>query len=68
MLKEIHEQPEALKNTILPRLAGGLPDFTSDGIPDELFTDCGQIRIIACGTAIDVYKRQPLPWIWDWET
>ena len=52
MLKEIHEQPEALKNTILPRLAGGLPDFTSDGIPDELFTDCGQIRIIACGTAM----------------
>ena len=52
MLKEIHEQPEALKNTILPRLAGGMPDFTADGIPDELLTDCNQVHIIACGTAM----------------
>lgn len=52
MLKEIHEQPEALRNTILPRLSGGLPDFTADGIPDELFLTCSQIRIIACGTAM----------------
>lgn len=52
MLKEIHEQPEALKNTILPRLAKGLPDFADDGIPDRLFADCGQVHIIACGTAM----------------
>ena len=52
MLKEIHEQPEALKNTILPRLAKGLPDFTDDGIPDRLFADCGRVHIIACGTAM----------------
>ena len=52
MLKEIHEQPEALKNTILPRLAKGLPDFTDDGIPDRIFADCGRVHIIACGTAM----------------
>ena len=52
MLKEIHEQPEALRNTILPRMSGQLPDFTADGIPDSLFKDCAQIRIIACGTAM----------------
>ena len=52
MLKEIHEQPEALKNTILPRLAKGLPDFTDAGIPDRLFADCGRVHIIACGTAM----------------
>lgn len=52
MLKEIHEQPEALKNTILPRLADGLPDFTADGIPDELLAECNQVHIIACGTAM----------------
>lgn len=52
MLKEIHEQPEALKNTILPRMAGQLPDFTADGIPDEIFTECSKIHIIACGTAM----------------
>ena len=36
MLKEIHEQPDALKNTILPRLSKGLPDLTDDGIPDSI--------------------------------
>ena len=52
MLKEIHEQPEALKNTILPRLSRGLPDFGEDNIPDALFARCSQIRIVACGTAM----------------
>ena len=52
MLKEIHEQPEALKNTILPRLVRGLPDFTDDHIPDAIFTGCSQVHIIACGTAM----------------
>ena len=52
MLKEIHEQPEALKNTILPRLSRGLPDFGADGIPDSIFEQCRQVRIVACGTAM----------------
>lgn len=52
MLKEIYEQPESLKNTILPRLNKGLPDFTDDGIPDDLFSFCNKIHIIACGTAM----------------
>lgn len=52
MLKEIHEQPEAMKNTILPRISRGLPDFSEDGIPDELFTGCSQIHVVACGTAM----------------
>lgn len=52
MLKEIHEQPDALRNTILPRLVDHVPDFRTDGIPDGLFTGCSQIRIIGCGTAM----------------
>lgn len=52
MLKEIHEQPEALKNTILPRLAKGLPDFTDDQIPDSVLEGCSQVHIVACGTAM----------------
>ena len=52
MLKEIHEQPEALRNTILPRLSKGLPDFTDDQIPDDVFTSCSQIHIVAFGTAM----------------
>mgnify|MGYP001700570743 CR=1 FL=1 len=52
MMKEIHEQPEAMKNTIMPRISKGVPDFSDDGIPDELFQNCDQIHIVACGTAM----------------
>ena len=54
MLKEIHEQPEAMKNTIMPRIVKGLPDFTEDGVPDHIFENCNQIHIVACGTAMHV--------------
>ncbi|MBE5961540.1 MAG: glutamine--fructose-6-phosphate transaminase (isomerizing) [Lachnospiraceae bacterium] len=62
MAKEIHEQPEALRRTIMPRIVkhaegselGGLslPDFTADNIPDSLFKDVSRIIITACGTAM----------------
>lgn len=52
MIKEIHEQPEALLNTIAPRMKDGIPDFEVDGIPDEIFKQISQIRIVACGTAM----------------
>ena len=52
MLKEIHEQPEALKKTIGPRVVEDLPDFSKDCIPDSLFTDVNRVVITACGTAM----------------
>ncbi|MGL5437604.1 MAG: glutamine--fructose-6-phosphate transaminase (isomerizing) [Lachnospiraceae bacterium] len=52
MLKEIHEQPDAMKNTVLPRMNKGLPDFSEDNIPDQIFQSCRQIHIVACGTAM----------------
>lgn len=52
MQKEIHEEPEALKNTLRPRLQHGLPDLSVDNIPDELFTNIDRIVITACGTAM----------------
>lgn len=52
MEKEIMEQPEAIKNTIKDRIVNGLPDFTSDGVPDSFFTDCDRICVVACGTAM----------------
>ncbi|MBE5876449.1 MAG: glutamine--fructose-6-phosphate transaminase (isomerizing) [Lachnospiraceae bacterium] len=55
MLKEIHEQPEAIRRTLAPRLKKGkylLPDFSEDGIQDELFQDTNRIMITACGTAM----------------
>lgn len=52
MEKEIMEQPEAIENTIRNRIVGGMPDFTADGVPDTLFTECEHIYIVACGTAM----------------
>ncbi|WP_044024604.1 glutamine--fructose-6-phosphate transaminase (isomerizing) [Roseburia hominis] len=52
MEKEIMEQPEAIENTIKNRIVGGMPDFTADGVPDTLFTECEHICIVACGTAM----------------
>lgn len=55
MLKEIYEQPEAINKTIAPRIERGdyiLPDFSKDGISDQIFLDTNRIVIAACGTAM----------------
>lgn len=52
MMKEIHEQPEALRNTIRPRIQNGLPDFNTDHITNEIFDNVNRIVITACGTAM----------------
>lgn len=52
MLKEIYEQPDAIRNTIAPRINQELSDFTEDGIDDAIFKDCKRISIVACGTAM----------------
>ena len=52
MLKEIHEQPTAVKTTITPRIVNGLPDFASDEIDTKKLAAYRQIFIVACGTAM----------------
>ncbi|WP_026507012.1 glutamine--fructose-6-phosphate transaminase (isomerizing) [Butyrivibrio sp. MC2013] len=52
MIKEIHEQPQALSDTMGPRIKDLLPDFEEDGIPDSLFEGVKDITVIACGTAM----------------
>lgn len=52
MMKEIREQPAALRNTIKPRMVNGLPDFTADEVSDDIFHDISRIVITACGTAM----------------
>lgn len=52
MIKEINEQPDAVENTVRPRLFAGLPDFSEEGIEDELLKGCESISIVACGTAM----------------
>ncbi len=52
MMKEIHEQPTAIRNTIQPRIQNGLPDLSECGITPEVLRDFRQIHIVACGTAM----------------
>lgn len=50
MLKEIHEQPEAIRKTISGRIKDGQVDF-SDLEFDQVFKNTSKIFIVACGTA-----------------
>ncbi|MBO6114215.1 MAG: glutamine--fructose-6-phosphate transaminase (isomerizing) [Lachnospiraceae bacterium] len=52
MLKEIYEQPDAIRNTVVPRISDGLPDFTEDEIDDAVFENCTNVTVVACGTAM----------------
>ena len=52
MLKEIHDQPEAIRNTLSPRILKGLPDFSTDHIPAAIFKNVNRGIITACGTAM----------------
>ncbi|MEE0957709.1 MAG: glutamine--fructose-6-phosphate transaminase (isomerizing) [Ruminococcus sp.] len=52
MLKEIHEQPVAVKTTITPRIEEGLPNLSECGITVESLRSFKNIFIVACGTAM----------------
>lgn len=52
MLKEIHEQPEVVHKTLDCIVKNGVPDFTENGITDELLRDVNRVFIVACGTAM----------------
>lgn len=52
MQKEIYDQPEAVSNTIMPRIHNGKVDFSADKIDDNLFKDINRVIITACGTAM----------------
>lgn len=52
MEKEIMEQPQVIKETIMPRIREGIPDLSADGVPDSLLLECKRICLVACGTAM----------------
>lgn len=52
MIKEIHEQPTAIKTTIKPRITNGFPNLEECGITPEKLKKFKQIFIVACGTAM----------------
>lgn len=52
MIKEIHEQPDSIKKTIIPRILNGMPDLSECGITVEKLREFKNIHIVACGTAM----------------
>ena len=51
MLKEIHEQPDAVAKTVFDRLATGRVELPELGVSDEDLAALGSLRIVACGTS-----------------
>ncbi len=51
MMKEIHEQPKAVSDTLNSVIKDNRIDFTNIGITDEEIKDISQIYIVACGSA-----------------
>ncbi len=52
MLKVIHEQPTAIKTTIMPRIQNSMPDFSAEGFDNKRLSSYKKIFIVACGTAM----------------
>ena len=51
MMKEIHEQPRAVQDTLDSALENGRINFGKIGMSDEFIRDITQIHIVACGSA-----------------
>ncbi|HBA50606.1 MAG TPA: glutamine--fructose-6-phosphate transaminase (isomerizing) [Lachnospiraceae bacterium] len=51
MMKEIHEQPKAVSDTLNSMIKNGRIDLGALGITDEEIQAIGQIDIVACGSA-----------------
>jgi glutamine---fructose-6-phosphate transaminase (isomerizing) len=70
MLKEIHEQPRAVAETVVDRLAHGTVELGDIGISDEELKGLRRVVIVACGTsyhaglvgryAIETWSRVPV--------
>lgn len=54
MLKEIHEQPKVVRDTIHSAVKDGKIDFSAIGLTDEEMQKISQIYIVACGSAYHV--------------
>ena len=70
MLKEIHEQPRAVAETVVDRLAHGRAELGDIGISDDELRGLRRVVIVACGTsyhagligryAIETWSRVPV--------
>jgi len=54
MMKEIHEQPKAVRDTISAYVQEGVLDLSSLELPEGLLEDLSELHIVACGSAYHV--------------
>ncbi len=52
MLKEIHEQPQAIKRTVASLVLNDITSYTAPGLTADRIKNCRHIHIAACGTAM----------------
>lgn len=52
MLKEIHEEPDAVRRCLSPRIRDGKIQLGISGLPDDTLAKVEHIHIVACGTAM----------------
>ncbi|MDE7380489.1 MAG: glutamine--fructose-6-phosphate transaminase (isomerizing) [Clostridia bacterium] len=54
MIKEIREQPAAVRNTLADYIVNGKVDMSRAGLSDEELADVRRVQIAACGSAYHV--------------
>ena len=54
MMKEIHEQPRAVQDTIHSAVHEGKIDLSEVGLTDEVIQGISEVHIVACGSAYHV--------------
>ena len=54
MLKEIHEQPKAVQDTVGAYVKEGRIDFSEVGLTEEFLKNLDRIYVVACGSAYHV--------------
>ncbi len=51
MIKEIHEQPKAVRDTLSGIIKDGRIDLSSAGLTEDILAGISEVRIAACGSA-----------------
>ena len=51
MIKEIHEQPAAVRDTLRSIIKNGKIDLSAAGMTDDILSGISEVRIVACGSA-----------------
>ena len=51
MMKEIHEQPKAVRDTLSSVIRDDRIDLSAAGLTQEVLESISEIRVVACGSA-----------------